>query len=67
MMLVTADGRVAKQTTELIAPRDLRPGAPPRALALPLADVPAGDYSLVVKVEAAGKSARKSLVIRVLR
>jgi hypothetical protein len=56
-----------KQFSETIESKSLRPEAPPRALALPLDGVPAGDYLLIVKVDAAGKSARRSLVLKVLR
>jgi VWFA-related protein len=66
-VLVGSDGAVAKQIKTTAASKDLRPDAPPRALALPLSGVPPGDYSLLVKIDAAGKSARRSLVIRVLR
>jgi VWFA-related protein len=65
--LVGADGSVAKQTSETVESKTLRPEAPPRALALTLDGVPAGDYLLVVKVEAAGKSAKRTLVVRLVK
>lgn len=65
--LVGTDGNVAKQVSTKAISTDLRAGASPRAIALPLSGVPVGDYSLVVRVDAAGKSAKRSLVVRVLR
>lgn len=65
--LVAPNGAVATHIEQTVAAADLRVGAPPRALALPLAGVPPGDYSVVVKVAAAGKSARRSAVMRVVK
>jgi VWFA-related protein len=64
--LVGTDGTVAAEIAETVAANGLRPEAPPRALALKLTGVPPGDYLLVVRVEAAGKSAKRSLVVRIL-
>lgn len=65
--LVTPDGKVAKELSEAVDAKKLTQGSPPRALAIALATVPPGDYLLVVKVDAGGKSAKRTAVIRVTR
>lgn len=65
--LVMPDGTAAKRVSEAVASKDLIPTARPRAISLSLDGVAAGDYVLVVKVEAAGKSARRSLVMKVVK
>lgn len=63
--LVNADGRIAKEVGGAIASTALKSSESPRAIEIPLTGVPPGSYSVVMRAEAAGKSARRSLVIAV--